>query len=113
MVTVTLVQNSILLRIVNTHFSRVTTSTFKSLQTKVFYNTLLSLLMNLSLVLNLTVRNPGKEDRKVLSHQSFLFSLKPPLKLKNFELRLKITDNIYQGVLSYSLLTDICFTYRF
>ena len=96
----------------HTYFSRVMTSTFKSLQTKVFYNSLLPLLMNLSLVFNRTVRNSGKEDRKVLSHQ-FFFPLKPPLKLKNFELRLKITDNIYQGELSYSLLTDICFTYRF
>ena len=50
-----------------------------------------------------------KARRESVIPPVLFFLLKPPLKLKSSGLRLKITDNIYQGVvsLSYSLLTDV------
>ena len=76
-------------------------------------NQALPLLKNLALAFNSTAQNLAKGDGKVFSHQSF-FLLRLPPKPKHPELKLKRTDNIDQDVfgLTYSFLTDTCFTYR-
>ena len=78
-----------------------------------FFNSLFPLLKTLTLASNSTDRNSAKGAWKVSSHQSFSpWKLCPKLKL--FELKLKITDYVYEAVfrLSYPFLKEVCFAYR-
>ena len=71
----------------------------KSPQTKVIYTSLLPLLKNFCFPSYCTEFSKG--IRKSVASQ-VLFLLNLPLKLKHFELKLEITDNVYQGVFGLS-----------